>query len=200
MLGRARCVALLVLAAAWSGCGGRALAPVGGGLLGAGPVDFGAPPDLALPLDLAASDLAASARGCAHVGADPGEADPVARAAWARVGAWRGTVTTPWTAPYQVELTFAADGSYVGRTVAHPGVTFDVAPFYFDSDPDQGSWRVIASTPTGAVGGSLTLAPFPNAVEDLTNLTVDDTATQLAFDFYHLHEYGPLHYQLRCTP
>jgi len=33
------------------------------------------------------------------------------------VGTWRGTVTTPWVEPYEVEIIFKKDGNYESRSL-----------------------------------------------------------------------------------
>lgn len=171
----------------WHGVGGTAaLPPVDGCSYPSFPEPGWTPPDW-VPL-AAANDA------------------PATYARNALIGSWRGVVHTPWTTPYLVELTFAADGHYSAST---PELG-DCAPaFYYGTDDDTPlkQWRV-ENTP-GVTSGEIDIAfdyrresgeveyGLPAWQGQLSAIERDASGAGLRFEFSTSTGYGPLRFDLR---
>jgi hypothetical protein len=107
-------------------------------------------------------------------------------------GAWSGTVTTPWTQPYKVWWLFNPDGTY--QAESPPGTL----PLYYDANPELGTWHIVDIHSDGSASGHLTLSWLPNNAERWESIFV--TTGHLSFDYYHFDTYGPVHYELDCSP
>jgi hypothetical protein len=124
----------------------------------------------------------------------PPAGDAFALVKYGMVATWRGTATTPWTAPYEVELTFAADGTYDARTTDGSGQL----PFYYDKDPEHDRYELTDLQANGKAAGNLYLEwlATPDAIKQIA---LDATQTHLTFEYYHFDK-GPVAYALACTP
>jgi hypothetical protein len=121
--------------------------------------------------------------------------DPVARYRYGMVATWRGSATTPagWVpaTSYDVEITFAADGTYQAHTLDATGSL----PFYWDRDPEADRYEIVAAGPTGASGNLyLEWLDTPDQIE---NIVFDPQQVALTFDFTH-DGHGPVKYSLTC--
>lgn len=115
------------------------------------------------------------------------------------VGTWVGCVTTPWTNPYWITVSFRPDGTYSAQ--AHENRD-DLASsaFYYGSDADS-PLKVYElndlQADLEAVGQIDILFDVGTVTRDeLRNIRLMDD--QLEFEFFHFG-YGPLTYQLWRT-
>jgi hypothetical protein len=118
------------------------------------------------------------------------------------VGEWYGVVTTPWTEPYAVTLTFGEDGSYSGQCVWSSNQC--CLAFYYGTDDDSELKRYELEGVTFdgegygtidiifGVDGSYGESSYQGALE---NLELDATFDRLRFDFMY-GTYGPLAFDL----
>lgn len=153
----------------------------------------------ASPVDAAPMppDTGATAARCGRTQPDPGPGDGFARAKYAMVAIWNGTATTPWVAPYKVEISFAADGSYEAHTVDHSAVSYAVTPFYYDRDPEHDRYELLDLLANGDATGNIYLEWLPSP-DDLKAIRFNGDLTHLHFEYYHFG-YGPVVYELDCS-
>ncbi len=120
------------------------------------------------------------------------------------VGVWLGTESTPFTPPFQVQITFSADGRYS----AGCGQGMCPAPvFYYGSDADDAS-KTYALTDLHADGtafGHIMIFFMANDVQtgDLDAVTLSADGTHLQFQFWSawIGRVGPFVFDLhRSTP
>jgi len=127
----------------------------------------------------------------------------------AMVGRWHGQVTTPWTTPYEVDVTFDADGHYSARC-SEPAIACCCSAFYYGTDDDTPikQWRVNDATLGGNVFGQIDIAfdyrnergvdyGLPAWQGELSNIERNAAGDGLRFQFATSSGYGPLHYDLR---
>lgn len=135
---------------------------------------------------------------------DPEQALAAVRATMA--GRWHGIATTPWTTPYEVDLSFGADGSYSSRCSILSESGCCVA-FYYGTDADTPlkQWRVEDATLSGNVFGEIDIAfdyfedgyGLPAWQGKLTEIERDASGNGLRFEFRTDTGYGPVRYELR---
>ncbi|MDB4970386.1 MAG: hypothetical protein JWN44_6075 [Myxococcales bacterium] len=171
-------LAIAALGALLAGCHSGGLPSSGG-------------PDGDLNPAVAPTDMAALLH-CGRTSAPP--AEPFKRVQYGMVATWRGTATSPWVAPYQVEIAFAADGTYLARTTDGSGQQ----PFYYDKDPEHDRYEVVDLQPNGKATGNLYLEWLSSA-DALAQIALDDNLTHLTFEYSHFGA-GPVVYDLACTP
>jgi hypothetical protein len=174
-------------------------------------VDLSPPPDLTtsfpdafVPIDLSQPDLTQppptdfGIPPCGRTGPDPGTADPFKRAVYGFAAEWRGTATSPWVAPYTVDITFNTDGTYSAQTLDYSGVGYDVTPFYYGDSlgTNAGIYQVENLLSDGDATGRITV--FTNQYDDLAQIRFNDTLTHLHFQYFHDVTYGPIVYELDC--
>jgi hypothetical protein len=145
--------------------------------------------------DLAGAGDMAFATTCGRAAPNYDLSDPVARYRYGMVATWRGSATTPdgWVpaTSYDVEITFAADGTYQAHTLDATGSL----PFYWDRDPEADRYEIVAAGPTGASGNLyLEWLDTPDQIE---NIVFDPQQVALTFDFTH-DGHGPVKYSLTC--
>jgi hypothetical protein len=122
------------------------------------------------------------------------------------VGAWRGVVTTPWTAPYEVEAAFTEDGHYSASCV-HGSNDCCIAFYYgTDDDADIKRYSIDDATLSGRVTGFIdiifgTRGSYSEAAwqGELSDVDVDATGDRARFDFATSDGYGPIHFELERT-
>jgi hypothetical protein len=116
------------------------------------------------------------------------------------VGTWVGCVTTPWTAPYWVTITFRWDGTYSARADENRDALASSA-FYYGTDADS----PLKVYELNDLQDDLEGVGQIDIVFDVGTVTRDDLRNirlmgdQLEFEFFHLGFYGPLTYQLWRT-
>jgi len=152
---------------------------------------------LAACIDTEHKDDAAPIR-CGRASADPGDGDLFARARYGMVATWTGTATSPWVAPYTVEIAFAADGTYDAHTVDRSGVSYAVTPFYYGADPVSGTYELVDLHANGEASGKISIDPAQSA-DPLDAIRFNDDLTHLRFEYSH-RGYGPIVYELDCGP
>jgi hypothetical protein len=124
-------------------------------------------------------------------------------------GHWRGQVTTPWTTPYQVELTFDADGRYSARC-SEPEIAQCCRAFYYGTDDDTPlkRWHLDGATLEGQAFGQIDIAfdyPTDTGLEyglpawqgELSKIERNAAGDGLRFEFATSSGYGPVRYDLR---
>jgi len=119
-------------------------------------------------------------------------------------GHWQGVVTTPWVPPYDVTLTFGADGSYSGACQWSSNMC--CVAFYYGTDDDTPlkQYALDTVTATGQVGGPIDIIYNYQAAGyaesgyqgDLRHVELDATGNRLRFEFWYGGEYGPLKFDL----
>jgi len=127
----------------------------------------------------------------------------------AMVGRWHGRVTTPWTSPYEVDVTFDADGHYSARC-SEPAIAGCCRAFYYGTDDDTPikQWRVDDATLSGDVFGQIDIAfDYSNGTSvnyglpawqgELSNIERNAAGDGLRFEFATSSGYGPVRYDLR---
>jgi len=116
------------------------------------------------------------------------------------VGVWHGLASTPWIAPYEVDLEFRVDGSYSGRCTRGSDVC--CVAFYYGTDRDspRKRYRVQDATLSGNVIGQIDI-DFGFALAgwqgELSQIELDASGNGLSFDFARDDGYGPVKYDLR---
>jgi hypothetical protein len=124
------------------------------------------------------------------------------------VGTWHGIATTPWTTPYEVDLTFTAGGEYSGRCSYFRECC---RAFYYGTDDQTplAQWRIQDATPGGEVFGELDVAfdyrnadgttdyGLPAWQGKLSDVRRDASGDRLRFDFATSTGYGPISYDLQ---
>jgi len=124
-------------------------------------------------------------------------------------GHWQGVVTTPWVPPYDVTLTFGADGSYSGACRWSSNMC--CVAFYYGTDDDTSLKQYALDTVTaaGVVGGPIDIIYDYQAAGyaesgyqgDLRRVELDATGNRLRFEFWYGGQYGPLKFDLvRAAP
>jgi hypothetical protein len=124
------------------------------------------------------------------------------------VGHWQGLATTPWTTPYEVDVTFEADGHYSARCT-DPALAECCRAFYYGTDDDSPlkQWRIDA-TLSGKLFGQIDIVfdyPSEAGVEyglpswqgELSRIERDFYGDGLRFQFATSDGYGPVRYDLR---
>jgi len=112
------------------------------------------------------------------------------------VGTWMGKQSNPWTAPYQVRLTFTSDGHYSGHCAQ---TTCPEPVFYYGSDDDTPlkTYQLVDLHQDGTAYGRIVVYFAPNDtnsnVIDEVFVTLD--GQHLTFQFWH-GDYGPLVFDL----
>jgi hypothetical protein len=134
---------------------------------------------------------------CGRTTPDPGSGDLFARARYGMVGTWRGTATSPWVAPYTVEISFGGDGMYDAHTVDPGAVGYAVTPFYYDQDPEHDRYELVDLHANGEVSGQIYLQ-WLDSPDRLDAIRFNDELTHLHFEYYHF-DYGPVVYDLDCA-
>jgi hypothetical protein len=112
------------------------------------------------------------------------------------VGTWMGQQSNPWTAPYQVRITFTADGHYS----AHCAQASCPDPvFYYGSDDDSPLkiYELVDLHQNGTADGRIMLFFGPNNAQwkTLDALYVSLDGQHLTFEFWN-GDYGPLVFNL----
>jgi hypothetical protein len=119
------------------------------------------------------------------------------------LGDWHGVVTTPWVAPYEVKLTFTADGGYSAACTWASNEC--CVAFYYgtDTDSDLKHYDVNRVSTSGEVGGDIAVIfGEPGSFYEsgyqgtLENIELDATGTRLRFDFMYDRTYGPVAFDL----
>jgi hypothetical protein len=124
------------------------------------------------------------------------------------VGHWHGLAKTPWTTPYEVDVTFDADGHYSAHC-SDPAIAECCRAFYYGTDDDTPlkQWRIDA-TVSGKVFGQIDIAfDYPNGTSvdyglpawqgELSAIERDAFGEGLRFKFATSTGYGPVRYDLR---
>jgi hypothetical protein len=116
------------------------------------------------------------------------------------VGTWLGLDSNPWTAAYQVKITFGSDGSYS----AHCAQASCPAPvFYYGTDDDSSlkQYRLRAINADGTVDGQIVIVFGPNNVNTgaIESMTLSDDGQVLHFEFWATWggRYGPITLDLK---
>jgi hypothetical protein len=166
------------------GCGGGV--PVGGdggGGGGGGDVDMSIPTGQPL--------------ACGRTSPNPKPGDTFATGQWALVATWNGAATLPggWLgpSPYQVEISFRADGTYTAQTTDGS----NVLPFYYDKNPEQGRYELVDLHANGDVSGNIYL-DWSSSPDQLNAIRFNATQTHVHFEYFH-GGYGPVVYELDCA-
>jgi hypothetical protein len=124
---------------------------------------------------------------CGRSTPDPGKSDLFKRAGYAIVATWRGTATSPFIAPYTVEIHFdkpgpdPRKGNYDAYTTDDSGVP----PFYYDRNPEHSVYSLVDLHTNGDVSGEIYLEWLPNMPDVIDHLHFDDTLTHLHFSYSH---------------
>jgi hypothetical protein len=131
----------------------------------------------------------------------PVTADSLAALQTGILGTWAGCVTTPWTLPYWVVITFRSDGTYSGTASVGPDGYAGPA-FYWGTDADSAlkEYELTHFEPSLGRMGEMNIV-FKNAEEDLVVYRVDlrdvrVMGDRLDFVVFNIGTSGPLTYRL----
>jgi hypothetical protein len=126
----------------------------------------------------------------------------VARITTGMIGEWYGIVTTPWTEPYGVTLSFGDDGSYAGECVWSSNQCCLALHYGTDDDSDLKRYELEGVTLDGegygtidvvfGERGSYSESGYQGVLE---NVQLDATFDRLRFDFMY-DTFGPLVFDL----
>lgn len=118
------------------------------------------------------------------------------------VGTWVGTVHTPWTDDYEVEMRFHASGRYEAYSR-----TPENAALYYGADGAQpGKTYFLDDVGLKNTASGTIMVVFPNpefsntTADDIEHLDVSPDTSVLTFEVVHLKQYGPLQYKLARVP
>ena len=113
-------------------------------------------------------------------------------------GTWKGCVTTPWLPPYEVTITFNADGTYATSSTESLDGNQPVALYYGSDGADPHKRFDITGFHAGHVGSGTIDIWFANSTttntDELTNIRL--MGNKLSFEFLHHGQYGPVQLQL----
>lgn len=119
------------------------------------------------------------------------------------LGSWKGTVTTPWVAPYTVDMELRGDGTYSARNLT-PDPDFRVPALYYGTDEDQANkvWLIDDLKANGDATGEIHVSfGEGNAVRDeIRHLRVSADGSRLSFEMWHFGTYGPVAFELTRAP
>jgi hypothetical protein len=127
------------------------------------------------------------------------------------VGTWQGVQSNPWTNPYKVGITFAADGHYSVRC-AQPACPAPVFYWGLDEDSQQKVYELEDVTPFAPRSGfgTIDVTFFPDSVVGdnsqsgtFEELGLSPDGTRLTFEFWgdwSDGKYGPLVFDLTRLP
>ncbi len=131
----------------------------------------------------------------------------LARGAAGIVGSWHGVVSTPWTSPYEVSVTFRADGTYSARCAWSSNVC--CLAFYYGTDDDTSLKRYRIDTvnssqevsgPIDIIYGSKDVDYYPSGYQgNIRNLRLSPDESRMQFEFLY-GEYGPTLFDLARVP
>ena len=110
------------------------------------------------------------------------------------VGKWHGTVTTPWTPVYEVDIEFFANGQYS----AHKTTGTNTA-FYYGVDDDSPSKTIeIRSLDAAGANGKIVIYFWSGntSIGDLRTIKFSNNNNSLNFEFWHRGQYGPVKFAL----
>jgi hypothetical protein len=133
--------------------------------------------------------------------------DVLLRVIYEMPGEWRGIVTTPWKDPYEVIVTFTADGGYSGACTWASNECCHAFDYGTDDDTPLKRYSVDTVSRDGSVSGSIDIifrydTGFMESGYQglLVNIELDATLDRLRFDFMYGMS-GPLVYDLeRVSP
>lgn len=107
------------------------------------------------------------------------------------IGKWIGSVSTPWTKPYNVEIEFNASG-YSAKTISNS----NNPAFYYGMD--NGTY-LIDNIPLNKKASGEIVINFGGGSTNtgtIKNISFYNSFNNLTFDFLHRNEYGPISYNL----
>lgn len=109
-------------------------------------------------------------------------------------GKWQGTVTTPWTAAYQVQMEFFGNGQYSAHNINSGG---PVALYYgVDTDSPRKTYEVISLDAKGANGNIVVLYDVGSTTLDqLKSIKLTNNNNSLTFELWHT-DHGPVSFNL----
>lgn len=112
------------------------------------------------------------------------------------VGTWRGTDMNPWTDPYEVQITFEADGHYSGHC-AQPMCPDPVFYYGTDSDSPLKTYALRDIRADGIGAGIISIFFDAGTVNQgtLDTVSLSDDGQQLHIEFWN-REYGPVVFDL----
>ena len=119
------------------------------------------------------------------------------------VGTWVGQETNPWTAAFQVRITFGADGHYSGHCAQ---ASCPATVFYYGSDDDSPlkTYELVDLRDNGTGLARINIYFGPTNVNegDLDAITLSADAQQLDFEFWATWggRFGPLVFRLKRVP
>ncbi len=114
------------------------------------------------------------------------------------VGEWQGCVTTPWTNPFEVTVTFNEDGSYSAKRLDTDDPEQVRSAFYYGSDDDSTlkQYEIETFQDNGKARGNITIYFDPTSTNEGDLRDIELTGNTLRFEFWHRYSYGPLVYNL----
>ena len=123
------------------------------------------------------------------------------------VGSWRGVVTTPWTSPYEVSVTFRADGTYSARCAWSSNVCCEAFYYGTDDDTPLKRYRIDTVNSSQAVSGTdrhhlrrQRGRLLPSGYQgNIRKLKLSPDENRMQFEFWY-DDYGPTLFDLARVP
>lgn len=111
------------------------------------------------------------------------------------IGKWKGTVTTRWIPPYQVQVEFFSNGQYSARNMDPTG---SPALYYgTDADSPTKTYEVISLDAKGGNGNIVVLFDIgTTTLDQLKAIKLSNNNNSLTFELWHFNEYGPVSFDL----
>ncbi len=115
------------------------------------------------------------------------------------LGNWVGQVKTPWSSPYNVEITFYGTGHYSARSIS-PAVQHWYPAFYYglDEDSDYKTYDIYDTYADGRALGTIVIyfGGISTNTGSLRFVTFYNSFKNMRFEFWHRDAYGPVEFLL----
>lgn len=118
-------------------------------------------------------------------------------------GKWQGTVTTPWVAPYPIEMELRADGTYSARMLSQVVGSSSALYYGTDEDSPMKTWSLDDVKANGDASGEIRIVfdvVYTTTQDEIRHLRLGGDGKTLAFDMWHFGQYGPVHLELTRVP
>lgn len=111
------------------------------------------------------------------------------------IGSWVGTVSTPWTESYGVNIEFKADGTYSAQSSSS---TYPAFYYGTDDDSELKTYDIYDQYDTGECVGTITVLfdVGTTNVSKLDFISFSEGYNNLTFEYWHRSEYGPVVFEL----
>jgi hypothetical protein len=135
---------------------------------------------------------------------ESGDASQLEKIRKGALGRWRGTVTTPWVAPYEIEMELRADGTYSAHSIGQDDSS-DYPALYYGTNEDSPlkTWSLDDVKANGDASGEIQVlfgVVYTTTVDEIRHLRLGADGTTLSFEMWHFGQYGPVRCELTRVP